>query len=270
MLEQVKLLTAQGRHLEAFQVAAGLPLRLAYLRALGLELRGLVFPACREIATADRLAPETAGWLEDLVSADSLLPPVLIDDDDGDAKDEVRKFRSAMIRASLRCARAILEHRDRVAWSTGTMAPDLADELAVRSALPRGLIQDLTHTFLKDAGPRPAAGSCDLTVLLVDGRGMGVSARLFLDLMLDGNGSLYAGPELTFTPRDQKFQRAEGTARQYAERIWPRSGPLADRDVRWRLVRSDGTTPARLEGDSMGAAFALGLMALMADPAAAL
>lgn len=114
---------------------------------------------------------------------------------------------------------------------------------------------------LSDSPLRPVQRSLSLTTLLVDmARNEGVTAVLTLELIREGSGDFYPVPELAFL-RDADFQQAETNAQVAVHTIaqWPPSD-----DVRWRLQRRDGKPLANLSGPSLGAAFSLGISALLA------
>ena len=76
---------------------------------------------------------------------------------------------------------------------------------------------------------------------------------------------LYPIPALAFVERDPEFLAAEAAACAYIKSLglWP-----SDADIRWRLTLHSGEPlPLRLEGNSAGGAFAIGLATLIAAQA---
>lgn len=191
-----------------------------------------------------------------------------------------------VFRAHLLCARTILQHG---CWmSNNRTVPDdaLCQEVADKTRLPMGFLQDLTQELLTEEQKleeekrkvqddlsfilcgdlRPAEQEQLLPVLLVEldtarRKEDGVVADLTLELMPDGNRMLYPIPALALVPRDEAFRQAENNARQYVHqclKLWPEGY-----DVRWRLQIREKPLFPRLGGNSAGAAFALGLLKLL-------
>jgi len=155
----------------------------------------------------------------------------------------------------------------------GLLIPSVPASARLEPAqLEPGLLRDLTQELLLGE-PRRAERSESLTGLLiapVDDRGRsqagdkkGVVATLTLEAIPDGTGLLYPTPALAFVGRDGLFREAEqnaATALQQTYQLWH-----ATWDVRWSLHRQDGIPLLhRLEGNSLGGAFGLGLATLLA------
>jgi len=151
---------------------------------------------------------------------------------------------SRMVLTHLRCGLAVCEG----------VETDPADKAS-------GFCRDLIRA-LADSALRPVKRDLSLTTLLVDmARNEGVAAILTFELITEGGGDFYPVPELAFL-RDADFQLAEANARAAVHTIihWPPSY-----DVRWRLQRRDGKPLTNLSGPSLGAAFSLGISALLAS-----
>lgn len=90
----------------------------------------------------------------------------------------------------------------------------------------------------------------------------GVMGELHLALMPDGEGSLYPAHSLAFVEFREDFLQAIELARQSLTSL--RTGIPTNRDLRWEVrIRETQRIPKRLEGNSCGGAFALGMMALL-------
>ena len=224
------------------------------------------FRACRDAVAAaqqgeTRGSPTMAGVLLNEFSP----PPALINHgEDGHSEQETRRretFRRRMILAHLRCVDVAINRQ----WTSQTL--DAADlrEVADDTGCARG--------FPPRCGPGTPARSRwwgaatathgDLYAHRLTGRKHrrrdGVVADLTLERLPDGTGSLYPIPELGFVYRDAHWRRAERQAYEYVQRTV--SPPAWD--VRWRLARRDQKPlPPTLQGDSLGAALALGLTKL--------
>jgi len=212
--------------LRAWQKAERESDKRAFWRTLA---RGGWFRACHEAARRKDRAAFTA-WL-----------------DGGDAtKHELITFNgdaaAQMAFTHLRCGLAVCNDREPEAHHASGFCRDLIRVLA-------------------DVPLRPAKRSLSFTTLLVDvARNEGVTAVLTLELIPDGGGDFYPTPELAFL-RDADFQQAETNARAAVHTVtqWPSSY-----DVRWLLQRRDGKPLTNLSGPSLGAAFSLGISALLA------
>lgn len=92
----------------------------------------------------------------------------------------------------------------------------------------------------------------------------GATAKLTLELLPDGRGRVFPDPEkLLFVRQDRSFREAIESALMCAQELL--GSTLAGYDVRWSLTRHDPLPLTELSGGSAGAAFALGLAALMAS-----
>lgn len=195
------------------------------------------------------------GWFRACHEAACRKDPTLfvswLDESDGTKRDIITfngddSARMALIH--LRCGLAVCNGAE---GDPVTMDP--------RHASP-GFRQDLMLA-LADSPLRPAQRSLSLTTLLVDiARNEGVTSILTLELIKKGSGDFYPVPELAFL-RDTDFQQAEMDARAAVHTITHWSPAY---DVRWRLQRRDGKPLVNLSGPSFGAAFSLGISALLA------
>lgn len=127
--------------------------------------------------------------------------------------------------------------------------------------------RDLTLELL-EATRRPTRTET-LTGILVQ-RDQGVVADVQLDLIPDGAGCFYPSPALAFVRRDADFLQAEADARTCVQEHYGLWAPMWD--VRWSLRRRDGQLlpldflqETDLEGDSLGAAWALGIAKLAVE-----
>lgn len=138
-----------------------------------------------------------------------------------------------------------------------------------QTPLPLAWLRDLTHPWL-DQPPRPPRRkprhTQKLCVLLVHESPRAASRPVVADLVLEllpaGAGELYHDPRQAFLVYDEAFAGAADTARAYLQRggvLWPKG-----LDVRWRLDWGDPQGQFPLTGNSLGAAFALGLAKLLA------
>src|SRR5262249_39763852 len=132
------------------------------------------------------------------------------------------------------------------------------------TGLPLGFLYGLVQELLPEAPGglqyRPAVDTCTMAVLLVDeARNEGVVADLTLERPPDGTSALYSVPELSFVYGDTAWQQAMRDASDCVKQtLWRQ-----DWDVRWHLARRDQQLlPPVLEGSSLGASLALGLMKL--------
>lgn len=155
---------------------------------------------------------------------------------------------------------------------------DVADQSAIEdparwSQFVRQTIYGLNQTVLQQTiwacdviasltgHPRPVAQIETIPVLLRSSDGE--VAALTLELLADdGMGILYPNPStMSFVTRNQEFQQAEKNALS-----WLRSlGFVGDQkqfDMRWSVTRRTGRPLDRLEGGSLGGAFALGFAKL--------
>ena len=167
-------------------------------------------------------------------------------------------FRYAVARAHLDVARLLLDSHQ----PSPADLRAIAEQAGIRAGLLRDLIQELLPADRGGGGPRPKAGTQALMALLVDHvENRGVAAWLDLDLIADGAGEFYPHPGLAFVARDERWVQAEETACDYVQKagIWTGQDRL---DIRWSLLGRN-EIPSALNGDSIGAAFALGLVRLL-------
>jgi hypothetical protein len=129
---------------------------------------------------------------------------------------------------------------------------------------------DLTLAILDT--PRPALGPPQtIQTLFVSDAGPARSHGRVMTLRLErvphGRGVLYAAPELSFVARTPEFRGAASHASATARDLLDYRDEATD--VRWSLtgLRDEDRYPDRLEGPSLGGAFALGLMALAVSAA---
>jgi energy-coupling factor transporter ATP-binding protein EcfA2 len=127
--------------------------------------------------------------------------------------------------------------------------------LADSTGIPTGFASDIA-LHLTSSRPRPGRQDIKITCLLIDPDDNSVSVSLKLELVTNGSGAIYPVPELALC-RDQAFMAQETLA------LAAISSLPADCDIRWSVTRLDGEEIASLSGPSMGAAFALGIKALV-------
>lgn len=113
---------------------------------------------------------------------------------------------------------------------------------------------------------REVTRSEKMTVLFVlQSINQGITATLILELLPSGRGIFYPDPaSMSFVScEDADFQQSIANALAH---IHQRGLRMQDRqvDVRWKLKRQDGKPLPRIEGGSLGGAFALGLAKLLA------
>jgi hypothetical protein len=108
--------------------------------------------------------------------------------------------------------------------------------------------------------PRKEINSQRLTLLLLGKDHAGITADLTLDLLDDGDGTLYPDPEtMSFVTQGDKFIESQQNA---INAIQQRGTWAYHKDVRWKIERQDGKPIQVLDGGSAGATFALGLSKL--------
>ncbi|MFQ5643574.1 MAG: NACHT domain-containing protein [Thiogranum sp.] len=162
-----------------------------------------------------------------------------------------RRLQSAILRAFFQLGLRVCER--------GGSLPDREiPALAKTAGVPAGFLCDIGRYLCKQA-MRKAGRSVELTALLVNRDDDGVPARLTLELVRNGEGTVYPAPELSLC-RDRAFLASENTVTELF------SGQLNGADIRWSLQRLDGKPLGHLTGPSMGAAFALGLRWLLDQP----
>ncbi|MBI1929427.1 tetratricopeptide repeat protein [Candidatus Poribacteria bacterium] len=210
-------------------------------RLTDANLRGW-FEACRKAVQAGD-AQALSAWL---VKIDTIEPFLL---------ECIARYVVQMVRAHLYCALVAVEK----GRAEANQLKEIADKLG--SAVPVKILRDLTRSFLGEG----ALPTLVLPLLLIDtAANEGVVADVTLELVPDGDGSLYPSSEMAFVPQDDDFQNALNDAKTHLQRIGLWGGGF---DVRWRVkMREHRTPPSMLVGNSAGAAFALGLARLlMAD-----
>jgi len=178
-----------------------------------------------------------------------------------EAKHQILHFRGdhmPLLRAHLLSARWALPNHHR---TTGII-PDQAFSCFVNET---GLVPGLLHDLVEELGTghiRQPMWSQSMPALLIDRvRDTGVVATLTLELMSAGNQTLYPVPACLFVDRDAAFCQAAIAACEHVLQtgLWPQGW-----DVRWHVQRRDGKPLLPLTGPSMGGAFALGLVKLLA------
>jgi hypothetical protein len=266
--QEVYNLWKDGKCMTALSRAWQLPPLYDYPALLGMlhgdiDLRDLVVSACREAIQEAQHgnSHEVTQWLDGLLHNFSP-PPALIDHGDDDANSNSMAYRSRMLYAHLRCTQEVVNRQ----WTSDTVSPTQLQAFTEEPDVPLGFLYDLVQELFPSANnskhARQPVRALSLTSLLVDTvLDRGVVANLTLELMPDGNETLYPAPGLAFVARDDKFREAETNARIYVQetaRLWPNN-----QDIRWRLERRDGKRlSSALVGDSLGGAFGLGLLRL--------
>ena len=217
--------------------------------------RRRLFYACQQEVQVGRWSQSGQWWLRRLAAPNCLSFVPQTEEPD-------RHLR--MARLHLRCVQVAIEH-------SATLSPELAPEataalacLADEADVRAGFALDLTQELLQERSLRQAVNELKLRVLVVDNlKDRGVVVRLLLERLAGGNQKLYPHPDLAFIRRDAHFLEAEANARNCVVSLglWP-----DHTDVRWHLTRTDGGHLPALEGNSAGAALALGLAPLLAKP----
>ncbi len=112
---------------------------------------------------------------------------------------------------------------------------------------------------------RSAERSVTVTALLVYQNNEGFTAKLTLERFENGTGGIYKSPaEHAFLTLAEDFEGAIDNAKACVKN---RGAKFDGVDVRWRLERHDGKPlPLLVEGPSLGGAFAIGLVRLLAEP----
>ena len=156
---------------------------------------------------------------------------------------------------------ANLDKFNQGSWSTllkGALA-----NLTWFSPLSAAWAWDAINHFMKS--PRKEINSQRLTLLLLGEDSEGITADLTLDLLDEGDGTLYPDPEtMSFVDFGEKFLESQQNA---IHAIHKRGRWAKDKDVRWKIERQDGKPLRVLDGGSAGATFALGLSKLYAGSA---
>lgn len=143
------------------------------------------------------------------------------------------------------------------------LAADLVFELA--GTRPNGRGSPRSADGWISGGPRlrrPEKNRVTAVALFVgrtesSGDLIGVAADFIFDLVPDGHGDCHPVPALAFVEIAPDFQRSIVAALETLPDGLLRGSGM---DIRWNLVRRDGgSLPLKLEGQSAGAAFALGL-----------
>lgn len=185
-------------------------------------------------------------------------------------------FQRTMATVHRRCVELILT-RDH--WHSLQELTDSLAALAKEFDLAEGFLRDLAQELLTPSAQLQVATSptafCgalthavrdqSLIALFVEGPqgtpGKGVVTTLTLELIDKGHGEIYPIPALAFVERDKNFRDAEDAALAWVRdtaQLWQHAW-----DARWRLERRDGVPLLpRLDGNSLGGAFALGLAKL--------
>jgi hypothetical protein len=117
---------------------------------------------------------------------------------------------------------------------------------------------DVINDFWKT--PKPIKDSENITVLLIEQK-LGITGKLILERTDPGSGILYPDPKtMSFVSISETFQKATQNAVGFArgEKLWK-----STEDIRWRIIRNDANQIRKLEGESLGGAFAMGLAKLM-------
>jgi hypothetical protein len=141
--------------------------------------------------------------------------------------------------------------------------PGFLEEALKRLVWPAPLnaawARDTIACFWKNC--RQPIRSQRVTLLLLDEDEQGFTADLSLDLLENGNGTLYPDPEsMSFVRLSESFLESIQRARAAVLQM---EGRLEGEDVRWKIERQDGKTLSCLEGGSAGGAFALALVKLL-------
>lgn len=185
---------------------------------------------------------------------------------------------SDLMRAHLRLASFVAEgHWNWLSgeWSADTdpaVVEKLFQSLCQRTPFGVGFYKDLRQNLVEqdeqkivnDRTLRHADRVQPMNLLLLD-EGQsgtpGVLAKLILELIRNGDGSIYPIPSQSLLGYDSDFRQTIENAHMYirdGERLW-REGY----DVRWRLeLPKETPLPLILRGGSAGGAFALGLAKL--------